>query len=156
VVATTLRADSLEHDNYIIHPDWRLTSDHTFLTVDIFILDKNYNTRKQMIVKNSEEEEHFLNKLIIAIKNTDSDNIQSKEALKLVIQSFANHMNSLWYKHSKGVNMSGTVHTRNGSLQSELGDVQTCRTTLASAYVLHCLSTTWPQLQMEERSLRRK
>ena len=35
-----------------------------------------------------------------------------------------------------------------GSLQDGLGDEQTCRTTLASAYVLHHLSTTWSQLQM--------
>ena len=33
-----------------------------------------------------------------------------------------------------------------GSLQNELGDEWTCRMTLASAYVLHYLSTTWSQL----------
>jgi len=36
--------------------------------------------------------------------------------------------------------LSGTVHTRGGSLQDGLGDEWTCGTTLASAYVLHCLS----------------
>jgi len=36
------------------------------------------------------------------------------------------------------------------SLQNGLGDERTCRTTLASAYVLHCLSATWSQLQMKE------
>jgi len=33
-----------------------------------------------------------------------------------------------------------------GSLQNGLGDKQTCRTTLASAYVLRCLSAVWLQL----------
>jgi len=38
-----------------------------------------------------------------------------------------------------------------GSLQDGLGDEQTCGMTLASAYVLHCLSATWLQLQMKRR-----
>jgi len=37
-----------------------------------------------------------------------------------------------------------------GSLQNGLGDEQTCGTTLASAYVLRCLSATWSQLQINE------
>jgi len=35
------------------------------------------------------------------------------------------------------------VHTRGESLQDELRDMWTCETTLASAYVLYCLSVTW-------------
>ena len=35
----------------------------------------------------------------------------------------------------------GMIHTGGESLQDGLGVVQTCGTTLASAYVLHCLST---------------
>ena len=46
------------------------------------------------------------------------------------------------------------VHTRGESPQEELGDVWTCETTLASAYVLHCLFAMWLQLQKIERSLR--
>ena len=39
-----------------------------------------------------------------------------------------------------------------GSPQNGLGDERTCGTTLASAYVLRCLSATWSQLQMKEES----
>jgi len=39
----------------------------------------------------------------------------------------------------------GTVHT---------GDIQTCETTLALAYMLCHLSATWLQFQRIERSLR--
>ena len=46
------------------------------------------------------------------------------------------------------------VHTRGESLRDGLRDVQTCGTTLASAYVLCCLSAMWLQLQKIERSLR--
>ena len=42
------------------------------------------------------------------------------------------------------------VHTRDESLQDVLGDIQTYRMTLASAYVLHYLSAMWSQLQMSE------
>jgi len=40
---------------------------------------------------------------------------------------------------------------RGGSPQDGLGDKQTCGMTLASAYVLRCLSAVWSQLQMKER-----
>ena len=42
--------------------------------------------------------------------------------------------------------MSDIVYTRDKSLQDRLRDVQTCRMTLASAYILHHLSTVWLQL----------
>jgi len=38
-----------------------------------------------------------------------------------------------------------------GSPQNGLGVEQTCGMTLASAYVLCCLSAAWSQLQMKER-----
>ena len=38
--------------------------------------------------------------------------------------------------------------------ENELRDMQTCGTTLASAYVLCHLSAVWSQFQMGERSLR--
>jgi len=50
--------------------------------------------------------------------------------------------------------LSGAVHTGDESLQDGLRDVQTCRMTLASAYMLYCLSTIWSQLQVIGRSLR--
>ena len=43
--------------------------------------------------------------------------------------------------------ISSAVHTGDKSLQEGLGDVWTCRMTLASAYVLCRLSATWSQLQ---------
>jgi len=43
-----------------------------------------------------------------------------------------------------------------GSLQDGLRDEWTCRTTLASAYMLCCLSAVWSQLQMMGRNPRWK
>jgi len=48
--------------------------------------------------------------------------------------------------------VSGIVHTRGESLQDGLRDVWTCETTLALAYVLHCLSAAWLQFPIKERS----
>ena len=45
---------------------------------------------------------------------------------------------------------------RGGSPQNGLRDERTCGTTLASAYVLSCLSAAWSQLQMKERKSRRE
>jgi len=50
--------------------------------------------------------------------------------------------------------MLGVVHTGGESLQDGLGNIQTYGTTLASAYVLCCLSAAWLQFQRIERSLR--
>jgi len=43
------------------------------------------------------------------------------------------------------------VHTRGESPQSGLRNVQTYGITLALAYMLHCLSTTWSQLQIKRK-----
>jgi len=44
-----------------------------------------------MIVKNSKEEENFINKLIRAIKGLNMEIIQSKEVLEHIVQSFSNN-----------------------------------------------------------------
>jgi len=59
-----------------------------------------------MLAKNSKKEEHFLNELSKAIKEIDTKNIQSKEVLELVIQSFASHTDRIWYKHLKIINIT--------------------------------------------------
>ena len=101
-----LRPEFLEHNNYTIYPDQRLTYDHTPLTVNISIFEKHIQTRKQMLVKNSKEEEYFLNKLIEAIKKINTENIQSKEVLELVVQLFTSYTDRIWYKHLKIINIT--------------------------------------------------
>ena len=54
------------------------------------------------------------------------------------------------------VKMLDVVYTKNESLQSWLGNIQTCGVTLALAYMLCYLTIVWLQLQMKERSLRWK
>jgi len=80
-----LRLKSLEHNSHSIHSDWRLTSDYTPLTVNISIFEKHIQTSKQMLAKNSKEEEKFMNELSKAIKRLNMKNIQNIEVLEHVI-----------------------------------------------------------------------
>ena len=54
------------------------------------------------------------------------------------------------------VKILDVIYTKNESLQSWLGNIQTCGVTLALAYMLCYLTIVWLQLQMKERSLRWK
>ena len=100
----------MEHNNHTIHPDWRLTSDHAPLTVNISIFEEYIQIRKCMLVKNSEEKNSFINKLMEAIKETNTDNIHNKDILKQIIQEIASTIERIWYRHSKIINI--TKHSK--------------------------------------------
>jgi len=87
-----------------------LTSDHTPLTVDISIFEEHIQTRRCMLVKNSEEEDKFVNKLIETIKGMNTENICNKNVLNQIVQEFSSITERLWYKHSKIVNI--TKHSK--------------------------------------------
>jgi len=91
---------------HTIHSDWRLTLDHAPLTVDISIFRGHIQTRKHMLVKNSEKEDSFINELMEAIKETNTDNIYNKDVLKQIVQEIASITERIWYKYSKIVNIT--------------------------------------------------
>jgi len=100
-----LRLEFLKYDNHTIYPTWRLSSDHAFLTVNISIFKEHIQTRKHTLVKNSKEENKFINKLIEAIKGINMENIQNEEALNQIIQSLANVTERICYNNSKIINI---------------------------------------------------
>ena len=57
------------------------------------------------MIKNSEEEDKFIIDLIEAIKKIDTEQINNKDSLEFVIQKFANKADSIWYNHSKCINI---------------------------------------------------
>jgi len=85
-----LRLESLEYDNHTIHPDWRLTSDHTPLNINISIFEEHIQTRKRMLIKNSKEE-FFIKELMEAIERLNIENIQSKEVFEQIVQLFTSN-----------------------------------------------------------------
>ena len=99
-----------ELDSYSIHLDWRLVLDHILLTVNITIFEEHVQTNKYTIVKNSKEEDNFVNELMKNIKKLNTKNVQNKEALEYIMQNFAKHTERIWYKHSKIVNI--TKHSK--------------------------------------------
>jgi len=90
-----LRPDSSKLDNYTIYLEWRLSSNHTPLTVDITIMEEHIQTRKCTLVKNSKEEENFITELIGAITRLNTENIPSKGVLEQIIQIFANNTDKI-------------------------------------------------------------
>ena len=105
-----LRPKSSEYNNYTIHPNLRLISDHAPLTVDISIFKEQIQIRRCMLIKNSNRENNFVNKLIENIKKMNTMYICDETILKQIIQEFANAIKRIWYKYSKIVNI--TKHSK--------------------------------------------
>ena len=101
---------SPEFDNHHIHPNWRLTSDHAPITINILIFNEHIQTKKQSLIKNSDKENHFIKELVNIIKSMDTSTIQSIEALEKIVQMLAINIDNTQYKYSKNVNI--TKHSK--------------------------------------------
>ena len=100
------RLGSLEHDNHSIYMDWHLTSNYVPLTVNIAIFEEFFQSKRCILVKNSEEEDKFIVKLIEATKMLNMEDIQSKEVLEHIIQTFTKCTEQIWYKNLKIINIT--------------------------------------------------
>jgi len=99
-----------EFNNYTIHSNWRLSSDHTPFIVKVSIFNENTQTRKWIIIKNSKKEVNFIAKVIESIKRLNTNHINSKKDLECIAQDFANSIDISWCKHSKIANI--TKHSK--------------------------------------------
>jgi len=95
-----------EFNNHHIHPDWRLTSDHTSISVDIPIFDEHISNKRRFLIKNSNKENHFLKELVYFIKKLDTSSIHSIKTLENIIQMLAINIKNIWLKYSKIVNIT--------------------------------------------------
>ena len=100
-----LQSNLTEHDNYPIHPNWRLTSDHAPITVNILIVEECIHTMKQSLTKNSKKEDHFIEELTNFIKNLKTNSILNSNTLEEIVNSLAINIDSIWHKHSKNINI---------------------------------------------------
>ena len=62
---------------------------YTPLLISIIIKEEFIQERKQTIVKNSEEEKEFINKLRIKISSIDITNVLNSNILEWITQEFA-------------------------------------------------------------------
>jgi len=84
--------------------------DHAPLTISITIIEEHIQTRKCTLVKNSKEEEEFIEELTKVIARLNTENISDKEMLEQTLQIFSNNTDRLWFKYSKVVNI--TKHSK--------------------------------------------
>ena len=84
-----LQSGLMKLNNHSIHPDWRLSSDHTPLTVTIPITEENIASSKFSIAKNSKEKESFINDVSYTIKNINVDDLSDSNKLEFVTNMLA-------------------------------------------------------------------
>ena len=93
-------------DNHLIHPNWRLLSDHTSLTIVIPIVEEHINSRKCSIIKDSKEESTFIKDLTTSIRNINIFNMSDITSLNRAVNKFANTVENAWEKNLKIINIT--------------------------------------------------
>jgi len=78
----------------------------TLITIDIFIIKKHIQTKRQSLIKNSKEESHFIKELVCSIKSININAIQSIDTFEFAVQTFSSNINRIWHKHSKVANIT--------------------------------------------------
>ena len=107
---TFLRYESEEFNNHHIHLDWWFISDHTPLSICISIFEECFSTKKQVLIKDSEEEKNFINNFIALIHTIDTSDIHDENSLENVIQTIAWSADSFWNHYSRTINI--TKHSK--------------------------------------------
>jgi len=74
--------------------------------VSIIIEEEFVQERKQTIIKNSEEEKEFINKLKVNISNMNTTDILDSNTLEYLTEAFFSIAENLWNKYSKISNIT--------------------------------------------------
>ena len=92
---------SSEINQYSIHLEWQLTSDHAPLSITIPIMNEIINTSKLSILIKSKQEVVFIKEIILSFKNLNTSNIINKEYLEDVVNNLDLLVNQAWNKNTK-------------------------------------------------------
>ena len=78
-----LKHGSEEFGNHHIHLDWQFISDHAPLSIHIPTFEEHFSTKKQVLIKDSEEKKNFINKFITLICAINTSDIHMKTLWKM-------------------------------------------------------------------------
>ena len=92
---------STELNNYLIHPDWHLSSDYAPLTVTILITEEYITSSKLSILKKSEEEAIFVKEATAVIKNLNTSNLTDSIKLENLVNLFGSRIEQAWENNAK-------------------------------------------------------
>ena len=84
---------SLELDQYLIHPDFWLSSDHAPLSIDISISEEVIQTSKLSLAPKSDQETAFIEDIISNFKNMNTSNIVDTEKLEHTVNQLEMFIN---------------------------------------------------------------
>jgi len=96
-----LRHGSSELDQHSIHPDFRLSSDHAPLSIDIPISEEVIQTSKLSLAPKSDQETAFIEDIILNFKNMDTSNINDTKKLECTVNQLGTFINQAWTKNAK-------------------------------------------------------
>jgi len=94
-----------ELNNHSIHPDWHLFLDHALLTVSIAIDEKNIDSFRFSIARDSKEEVSFIKEVMHAIKSIDITDLSNSVKLEEVTNFLTSKIEYAWKMNSKQVNI---------------------------------------------------
>ena len=80
-----LHSRSNELNNHLIHPNWRLSSNHASFTISIPITEENVISSRLLILKNSEEKAAFVKEATTIIKNLNTSNLIDHNKLEDIV-----------------------------------------------------------------------
>ena len=101
-----LRSGSAELDHHFILPDYRLSSNHALLTIDIHIGIEIIQSTKLSIIPGSDQEKEFIQNVISNLTILDTLNIDNTEKLNLVINQLGSIVEQMWTKNAKRTRIS--------------------------------------------------
>jgi len=95
-----------EFNQHCIHPEWRLSSDHTPITIDVSIQKERISHSQHLLAKGSNEEIQFIKNIIQIIKNVNTSSFQNAKNLKEIVQILMSKIEKSWQKNLKPVKIT--------------------------------------------------
>ena len=101
---------SSELNQYSIHLDSCLSSNHASLTITISIADEIVSTSKLSILQHSKQETAFVKEVILNFKKLDMSNINDKDNLENNVKHLEVLIKQVWTKNAKKLRI--TKHSK--------------------------------------------